>query len=118
VLLVLVVVLFAFIYYVTAPVKGPTIAWVSAGGLLAVTVWLIASAGLAVYVSQFGSYDKTYGALAGVIVLLLWIYVTNIALLLGVELNASHQKDNEMVKGGKRRPSFRTLKERALRKGD
>jgi membrane protein len=91
ILLVLVVMLFAFLFYVTAPVKGPKFVWVTAGGLLAVTVWLIASALLAFYVSNFGSYDKTYGTLAGVIVLLLWIYVTNVALLLGVELNADRQ---------------------------
>lgn len=91
VLFVLVVMLFALLYYVTAPVRGAKFLWVTAGGLLAVTVWLVASGLLALYVSNFGSYDKTYGALAGVVVLLLWIYVTNVALLLGVELNADRQ---------------------------
>jgi membrane protein len=92
VLVVLVVVLFAFLYYVTAPIKGPRFRWITSGSLLAVVVWIAASALLALYVSKFASYDKTYGTLAGVIVLLLWIYVTNVALLLGVELNAAERE--------------------------
>jgi membrane protein len=91
VLAVLVAALFSALYYVTAPIPEKRAQWAGAGGLLAVIVWMVASAGLGAYVSQFGSYDKTYGALGGIIVLLLWIYVSNIALLLGVELNADQQ---------------------------
>jgi membrane protein len=91
VLFVLVALLFSALYYVTAPIEDKRFLWASAGGTLAVVLWMITSAGFGVYVSHFGSYDKTYGALGGVIVLLIWIYVGNIALLLGVELNADQQ---------------------------
>lgn len=91
VLLVMVVLLFAALYYVTAPSRRTGFHWVTAGSLLAVTIWIAASALLALYVSNFGSYNKTYGSLAGVIVLLIWIWLTNVALLLGAELNAARE---------------------------
>ncbi len=91
VLAVMVALLFSALYYLTAPIEEKRVLWVGAGGLLAVVISLIASAGLGLYVANFGSYDKTYGTLGGVIVLLVWIYVANIALLLGVELNADQQ---------------------------
>jgi len=62
-------------------------------------VWLLASALFALYVSQFGSYDKTYGSLAGVVVFLLWLWITNIAVLLGVEFNAETERTRELRAG-------------------
>ena len=70
-----------------------------AGVLFAMAVWLIASAGFALYVSQFGSYDKTYGTLAGVVVFLVWLWISNVALLLGMELNAERERNRELEKG-------------------
>ena len=58
------------------------------GGVLGVLLWLVASAGFAVYVANFGSYNKTYGTLAGVIIFLVWLWISNLAILLGAELNA------------------------------
>ena len=62
-------------------------------------MWLIASAGFAFYVGNFGSYDKTYGTLGGVIAFLVWLWITNIAVLLGVELNAEAERSREIDAG-------------------
>ncbi len=99
VVLVMVVALCAALYHVTAPKRKARFQWVTAGSLLAVTIWLIASAGLAFYVSNFGSYDKTYGTLAGFVVLLIWIWLTNVALLLGAEMNAARERGGQRHKG-------------------
>jgi len=66
---------------------------------VAVVVWVVASALFAFYIANFGSYDKTYGSLAGVIVFLLWLWLTNVAILLGNELNAERAR-TEQLKGG------------------
>ena len=77
----------------------PGFKWVTPGSLLALVVWLIASAGFAFYVANFGSYNKTYGALGGVIVFLVWLWITNVAILLGAELNAERERSREMENG-------------------
>ena len=69
------------------------------GGVLAVVVWLIASALFAFYVANFGSYDKTYGSLAGIVIFLVWLYITNIAILLGAQLNAERERDRKLKEG-------------------
>jgi membrane protein len=66
--------------------------WISPGSVLAIGVWIVASAGFAFYVANFGSYDKTYGALGGVIVFLVWMWITNVAVLLGAEVNAETER--------------------------
>jgi membrane protein len=73
--------------------------WIAGGALLAVVVWLVASLALAVYVANFGSYDKTYGTLGGVVALLVWMWITNCALLLGMELNAERERSREIEAG-------------------
>jgi membrane protein len=94
VLLVLVSVLFSLLYWACPNVRQPGFRWITPGGALAVVVWLIASGAFALYVSFAGSYNKTYGSLATVIIFLVWLWITNIAILLGAEFNAEteHQR--------------------------
>ena len=91
VLIVLVSAMLAILYYAAPNVKQPGIQWISPGGVLAVLIWIVASAGFAFYVANFGSYNKTYGSLASVIIFLVWMWLTNIAILLGAEFNAELQ---------------------------
>jgi membrane protein len=88
VLLLLVSFMFAVLYWAAPNVKQPGFRWISPGSLLAVIGWVIASAAFAFYVANFGSYNKTYGALASPIVFLVWLWISNITILLGAEFNA------------------------------
>jgi membrane protein len=87
-------VLFSFYYYFAPNRESPKWQWVSPGGILATVIFLVASVGLSIYVAKFGqtSYLKTYGTFAGVVLLLLWLYVTAVAVLLGGELNAETER--------------------------
>jgi membrane protein len=87
------------LYYVSPNVRLRGFNPLSPGAILGVVAWVVASAALAFYASQFGSYQKTYGTLAGVIVFLLWIWVSNLALLLGAELNAELERERELKAG-------------------
>jgi membrane protein len=98
-LAVVVLFMFALLYYSAPNVRLPGFKWVTPGSLLAIVVWLVASALFAFYVANFGSYNKTYGALAGVIVFLVWLWITNVAILLGAELNAEHERSRELKEG-------------------
>lgn len=88
VLLVLVSVLLAVLFWASPNARLGGIRWVSPGGVIATVLWIVASALFAVYVANFSSYDKTYGSLAGVVIFLLWLWLTNVAVLLGAEVNA------------------------------
>jgi membrane protein len=88
VLLLIVSLMLSILYYACPNVKQPGFRWVSPGGVVAVLIWLVASALFAFYVANFGSYNKTYGTLAGVIVFLVWLWLTNVAVLLGAAFNA------------------------------
>ena len=99
VLLVVVMLMIALLYYSSPNAKLPGIKWVTPGSVLAVVVWLVASAAFAFYVANFGSYNKTYGALGGVVVFLVWMWLTNVAILLGAELNAEHERSRELDQG-------------------
>ena len=99
VLLLIVSFMFAFLYWAAPNVKHPKFRWVSPGGLLAVLIWVIASAAFAFYVANFGSYNKTYGALGGVVTFLVWLWISNIAVLLGAELNAELERERA-IEGG------------------
>jgi membrane protein len=101
VLLLVVSLMFALLYWAAPNVKQPGFRWVSPGGILAVIGWLIASAAFAFYVSNFGSYNKTYGALGGVIVFLVWLWISNIMILLGAEFNAELERERA-IEGGMR----------------
>ncbi|MET1076064.1 MAG: YihY/virulence factor BrkB family protein [Umezawaea sp.] len=93
VLLVLASLAIGLLFWASPNVRQPGFLWITPGGVLTVVVWIAASLGFAFYVANFGSYSKTYGALAGVIVFLVWMWISNIALLLGAELDA------EIVRG-------------------
>ncbi|MDF3299542.1 YihY/virulence factor BrkB family protein [Streptomyces tropicalis] len=99
VLAVLLVLMIALLYWATPNVKGRGWLWVTPGGLLALLVWLVASAGFTFYVSGFSSYNKTYGAMAGVIVFLVWLWLSNLALLLGLEFDAEVTRQRAMAGG-------------------
>jgi membrane protein len=99
VLAVVVLFMFALLYYAAPNAKLRGFKWVTPGSLLAIVVWLVASAAFAFYVANFGSYNKTYGALGGVIVFLVWLWLTNVAILLGAELNAEHERTLQIEEG-------------------
>jgi membrane protein len=99
VLVCLVSVMFSVLYWAAPNVKQPGFRWLTPGGVLAVIVWIIASAAFAFYVANFSSYNKTYGALGGVIVFLVWLWISNIAVLLGAELNAELERGRELEQG-------------------
>jgi membrane protein len=99
VLLVIVSFMFALLYWASPNAKQPGFKWVSPGGFLGVIIWLLASAAFAFYVANFGSYNKTYGSIAGVIVFLVWLWITNIAVLLGAEFNAELERGRQIQKG-------------------
>jgi len=99
VILLLVVVSVAILYHATPNVKHPKLRWMSVGASLAIMTWIGASLLFGVYVANFGGYNKTYGALAGVIVFLLWLWITNLALLFGAELDAERERSRELRAG-------------------
>ena len=99
VLAALFVTMISLLYYASPNVKLRGFKWVTPGSLVALIVWVLASAGFAFYVSNFGSYDKTYGTLAGIIVLLMWLWITNLAILFGHELNAERERSAEIGEG-------------------
>jgi len=87
------------LYYTTPNVKLRGFKWVTPGALVAIVVWAIASALFAFYVANFSSYDKTYGTLAGLVVLLLWFWITNLAILFGHQMNAERERSAEIEEG-------------------
>jgi membrane protein len=99
VLLVVVSFMFALLYWAAPNVKHPGFRWISPGGVLAVVGWLIASGAFALYVSNFASYNKTYGALGGVVVFLVWLWISNIVILLGAEFNAELERERAIEDG-------------------
>jgi membrane protein len=99
VLLVLVVLGVAMLYYIGPNVRQPKFRWISVGAAIAIVVWICASLLFGLYVSNFGSYNKTFGALAGVIVFLLWLWITNLALLFGAEVDAELERGRQLQAG-------------------
>ncbi|TNH23063.1 YihY/virulence factor BrkB family protein [Micromonospora orduensis] len=99
VLLILVSLMFAILYWASPNARHGGFRWVSPGGVLAVVIWLVISGLFAFYVSNFGSYNKTYGALAGVIIFLIWLWLSNIAILLGAEFDAELERGRAISAG-------------------
>jgi membrane protein len=118
VLLAVVVVMIALLYFASPNAKLGGIKSILPGAALAVVVWLIASAGFAFYVANFGSYDKTYGALGGVVIFLVWVWLTNVAILLGAELNAERERSRQLAAGAPGAERELQLEERSEPKAD
>lgn len=91
--------LFAVLYHSSPNVKLPRFKWVSAGAVVALAIWIVASAAFAFYVANFGSYNKTYGTLGGFIALLVWFWISNLAVLFGLELNSEIERNHEFEAG-------------------
>jgi membrane protein len=99
VLVILVSLMFSILYWIAPNVKQPGFPWVTMGGLLAVVLWIVASALFAFYVANFGSYNKTYGSLGGVVSFLVWMWISNIVFLLGAEFNSEAERARQ-IHGG------------------
>ena len=89
----------AILYYATPNVQQPKFRWISVGAVVAIVLWMIASAGFAFYVANFASYNKTYGSLAGVIIGLVFLWLTNVALLLGAEIDSELERGRQLQAG-------------------
>jgi membrane protein len=94
-----VLVILAVLYYTAPSARLPKIHWLSPGAVVALIIWVIASAAFGFYVANFGSYNKTYGTLGGAISLLVWLWITNLAVLFGQELNAEIERGRELTAG-------------------
>jgi membrane protein len=99
VLLLVVSFMFSILYWASPNLKHPGFRWLSPGGVFAVAVWVIASGAFAFYVANFSSYNKTYGALGGVVIFLVWLWISNIAVLLGAEWNAEIERGRQIEAG-------------------
>ncbi|QYF88800.1 MULTISPECIES: YihY/virulence factor BrkB family protein [Arthrobacter] len=99
VMLVLVIVAIAVLYYATPNVEQPKFRWMSMGSAIALVVFLLASLAFGLYVANFSSYNKTYGAIGGVIVALLWLWILNMSLLFGAEFDAEAERGRQLQAG-------------------
>jgi membrane protein len=99
VLLLVLMAMVAGLYYIAPNVRQPRLRWVTPGGVTAVLVWILASAGFGLYVSHFSSYGKTYGTLGSVVTFLVWMWLSNLALLFGAELDSELERERELQKG-------------------
>ena len=106
VLLGLAIVLIAVLYYATPNVRQPKFRWISIGAIIAIVILAVATLGFFFYVSNFGNYNKTYGTIGGMIVLLLWIWIANIALLFGAEFDAEMERGRQLQAGIKAEESL------------
>lgn len=110
--------MFAFLYWAAPNVRQPGFRWISPGGLIGVAIWIVASAAFALYVANFSSYDKTYGSLGGVIAFLVWLWISNIAILLGAEFNAELERGRRIEAGDVRPDEEPFVEPRDTRKLD
>jgi membrane protein len=119
VLVILVSLMFAILYWASPNAKTGGFRWVSPGGIFAVVLWLIASAAFAIYLANFANYNKTYGTLGGVIAFLVWLWISNIAILLGAELDAELERGRAIAAGhpADDEPFLELRDDRKLKKG-
>lgn len=99
VILLIVMAMVAVLYYVTPNIKQPSFRWVSVGSVIAILLWVLASVGFGFYVGNFANYNKTYGTFGGIIVFLLWIWITNLALLFGAEVDSELERGRQLQAG-------------------
>ncbi|WP_406120655.1 YihY/virulence factor BrkB family protein [Streptomyces canus] len=99
VLAVLVTTMIAILYWATPNARVRGFRWITPGSFLALVIWMVASAGFALYVANFASYNKTYGTFAGVIIFLVWLWITNLAILLGLEFDAELHRQRAVAGG-------------------
>jgi membrane protein len=97
--IVLVALLLALLYWAAPNVRHPGFRWLTPGAVLAIVVWVAGSVGFTIYVANFSSYNKTYGTIAGVIIFLVWLWLTNLGVLLGAQLNAELERGRQ-IEGG------------------
>ncbi|MFL5967705.1 MAG: YihY/virulence factor BrkB family protein [Gaiellaceae bacterium] len=99
VLVVVVALMFSILYYAAPNVRQPGFRWVTPGGIFAVVTWIVVSGLFGLYVGNFGSYNKTYGSLGAVVIFLVWLWLTNVAILFGAELNAETERGRQIEAG-------------------
>jgi membrane protein len=99
VLIVVVSLMFSILYYASPNVRQRGFRWITPGGIVAVIAWMVASAAFGLYVANFGSYNKTYGSLGAAIIFLVWLWLTNVAILFGAELNAELERGRQIEAG-------------------
>jgi membrane protein len=119
VLVVLVSLMFAILYWASPNAKTGGFRWISPGGVFAVVLWLVASGAFAIYLANFANYSKTYGTLGGVIAFLVWLWISNIAILLGAELDAELERGRAIAAGHdpNDEPFLQLRDDRKLKKG-
>jgi membrane protein len=119
VLIILVSLMFAILYWASPNAKTGGFRWVSPGGIFAVLIWLLASAAFALYLANFANYNKTYGTLGGVIAFLVWLWISNIAIMLGAELDAELERGRAIAAGhpADDEPFLQLRDDRKLKKG-
>jgi membrane protein len=93
------VAMIALLYYASPNARLRGFSWVTPGSLFAIAAWALASAAFAFYVANFGSYDKTYGTLGGLVALMVWLWISNLAILFGHQLNAERERGAEIEEG-------------------
>ena len=99
ILILIVALMFSILYYTAPNVRQPGFRWVTPGGIFAVVAWMLVSAAFGIYVANFGSYNKTYGSLGAIVIFLVWLWLTNVAILFGAELNAELERERQIEKG-------------------
>jgi membrane protein len=119
VLIILISLMFAILYWASPNAKTGGFRWVSPGGIFAVLLWVIASAAFAIYLANFANYNKTYGTLGGVIAFLVWLWISNIAIMLGAELDAELERGRAIAAGhpADEEPFLELRDDRKLKKG-
>jgi membrane protein len=80
-------------------VRQPSFRWITPGSLVAIVIWFLASVAFGFYAANFGSYNETYGSLGGVIIFLVWLWITNLAILFGAEFNSELERERELAEG-------------------